>query len=266
MPNTNPQISAGGVVSAALSTPTVQIASPNAILSVFGQNFAPAGTSRAVTGNDLVNGLVPTNLAGVCVNFGNAQAPIFLVTPTQLNIQAPQLPASGTVTVTVTTNCGTPLLQVVSNTVSVTVAPAAPEFFYSSHSATGSNPIAAIDPHGAGIGDPARLGAGFALAYPGEVIQAFATGLGLTNPAFSPGQLPPNGAQVSGVAVSIDGTALSASAIQYAGVAPMNAGLYQLNIALPAGLTPGDHTIAMSVNGVSSPAGSYISVGPAPAQ
>ena len=213
-----------------------------------------------------MNGLVPTNLIGVCVNFGNARAPIFLVTPGQLNIQAPALPASGTVSVTVTTNCDTPLLQAVSNSVSVTVAAASPEFFYSSNSGTAKNPIAAIDPKGGGIGDPARLGAGFALAYSGEVIQAFATGLGLTNPAFTPGQLPPSAAQVSGLSVSIDGTALSASAVQYAGVAPMNAGLYQLNIALPAGLAPGDHTITMTVNGVTSPSGAYISVGNAPAQ
>jgi uncharacterized protein (TIGR03437 family) len=264
MPNNNPQISAGGVVSAGLSSPAIQVVSPNAILSIFGQNFAPAGTSRAVSGGDLVNGLVPTNLIGVCVMFGNAPAPIFLVTPGQLNIQAPQMPASGTVSVQVTTNCGTPLNQAVSNAITVTVAAAAPEFFYSSHSATGGNPIAAIDPNGGGVGDPARLGAGFRLAYPGEVIQAFATGLGLTNPAFGPGQLPPSGAQVTGLTVSIDGTALNAAAIQYAGVAPLNAGLYQLNIALPVGLTPGDHTITMSVNGASSPAGAYISVGTAP--
>jgi uncharacterized protein (TIGR03437 family) len=263
MPNTNPQISAGGVVSAGLSTPAMQMASPNSILSIFGQNFAPAGTLRKVAGSDLVNGLVPANLIGVCVTFGNAQAPIFLVTPGQLNIQAPQLPASGTVSVQVTTGCGT-ANPVTSNTVTVNVAAAAPEFFYSSNSGTASNPIAAIDPNGGGVGDPARLGAGFGLAYAGEVIQAFATGLGLTTPAFTPGQLPPTGAQVSGLTVSIDGTPLSAAAIQYAGVAPMNAGLYQVNIALPASLTPGDHTITMALNGVSSPAGSYISVGPAP--
>ncbi len=88
-PNNGPQIFAGGVVSAGLSAPSMQIASPNAILSIFGQNFAPAGTSRKVSGGDLVNGLVPTNLIGVCVTFANVRAPIFLVTPGQLNIQEP---------------------------------------------------------------------------------------------------------------------------------------------------------------------------------
>lgn len=257
-----PQIFTGGVVSAGLSSPAMQIASPNAILSIFGQNFAPAGTSRKVSGSDLVNGLVPNNLAGVCVLFGNARAPIFLVTPGQVNVQAPQLPASGTVPVQVVTNCDSPLAQLVSNNVSVPVQAAAPEFFYSSINANGQNSIAATDGvTGAGVGDPARLGTGFALAHPGEIIQIYATGFGLTNPAFAPGELPSTGAQISGMSVSIDGIPLDASAIRYAGVAPMNAGLYQLNLVLPSALTPGDHTITMSINGVTSPAGSYISVG-----
>jgi uncharacterized protein (TIGR03437 family) len=261
-----PQIFIGGVVSAGLSQPTIQAASPNAILSIFGQNFAPAGTSRKVAGNDLVNGLVPTNLIGVCVTFGTQRAPIFLVTPGQLNVQAPQLAASGTVAVQVITNCDTPL-QAVSNTVQVAVQAAAPEFFYSANAANGSNPIAAVDGvTQGGVGDPARLGAGFALAYPGEILQIYATGFGLTNPAFTPGQLPPTGAQVSGMTVSIDGTALAASAISYAGVAPMNAGLYQLNLTLPAGLAPGDHKIVMTVNGASSSPGAYVSVGAAQGQ
>ena len=260
-PQNVPQIFAGGVVSAGLSIPAMQLASPNAILSIFGQNFAPAGTSRKVSGGDLVNGLVPTNLLGVCVSFGDKRAPVFLVTPGQLNVQAPQLPPSGTVAVQVITNCDTPLAAV-SNTVNVPVVTAAPEFFYSSASPEGKNPIAATDgTTGGGVGDPSRLGQAFALAYPGEIIQIYATGCGLTDPAFAPGQLPPGGAQVSGITVNIDGVDLPASAVQYAGVAPLNAGLYQLNVVVPLGTTPGDHSIKVSINGVNSPAGSYLSVG-----
>ena len=261
-----PQIFSGGVVSAGLSAPTIQAASPNSILSIFGQNFAPTGTSRKVAGSDLVNGLVPTNLVGVCVTFGSQRAPVFLVTPGQLNVQAPQLPASGTVAVQVITNCDT-ANQAVSNTVSVAVRAAAPEFFYAANNANGSNPIAAVDGvTQGGVGDPTRLGAGFALAYPGETLQIYATGFGITNPAFTPGQLPPTGAQVSGMTVAVDGNPIDPSAVLYAGVAPMNAGLYQLNIVLPASLTPGDHTIVMTINGASSSPGAYVSVGPAPVQ
>ena len=97
-----------------------------------------------------------------------------------------------------------------------------------------------------------------------RTITIYATGLGLTTPAFAAGQLPPNGAQARNVTVSMDGAALDSSAIQYAGVAPLNAGLYQLNVVLPASLTSGDHTITMAVSGQRSPAG-YISVGATPA-
>jgi len=256
-----PQISAGGVVSAGLSAPAIQVASPNAILSIFGQNFAPVGTFRKLSGGDLVNGLVPGNLIGVCVLFGAQRAPIFLVTPDQLNVQAPQLPASGTVAVQVLTGCDTPN-QIASNVVNVAVQAVAPEFFYAMNNANGQNPVAATDGiTGAGIGDPARLGAGFAPAYPGEILTIYATGLGLTNPSFGPGQLPPAAAQVSGLTVSLDGEALDPTAIQYAGVVPQNAGLYQLNIVVPT-LASGDHSIVMTINGVSSPAGAYLTVAP----
>jgi uncharacterized protein (TIGR03437 family) len=259
-PVNGPQILAGGVVGAGLSTPPVQITAPNAMVSIFGKNFAPVGTSRSVTSADLVNGMVPTNLAGVCVLFGTQRAPIFLVTPGQLNVQVPQVTVPGTPAVQVIAGCDTPD-QVTSTTVNVAVQQASPEFFYAANNGTGRNPVAATDGvTGAGIGDPARLGPGFALAYPGETVTIYATGLGLSSPAFAAGQLPPGEAQVSGVTVSMDGAPLDPSAIQYAGVAPHNAGLYQLNVVLPAFLTSGDHTISMSMSGRSSPAG-YITVG-----
>jgi hypothetical protein len=82
-----PQIYSGGVMSAGLSSPPVETASPNATFSIFGQNFATLGTNRRVLPPDFVNGLMPTKLAGVCVLFGNQRAPISLVTASQLNVQ-----------------------------------------------------------------------------------------------------------------------------------------------------------------------------------
>jgi uncharacterized protein (TIGR03437 family) len=255
-----PQIQTGGVMSAGLSSPPVQAASPNAIVSVFGQNLAPAGTNRRALPPDLVNGLLPTNFAGVCVLFGNQRAPIFIVTPGQVNVQVPQVHFPSAVAVQVITNCDTPN-QALSNPITVPTQASAPEFFYAAQNASGGNPVAAVDGlTGGGIGDPARLGAGFALAYPGEVVVIYATGLGLTTPPFAPGQLATTGAQVSGATVSMDGAAIDPSAVQYAGVVPTEAGLYQLNVVLPISLTPGDHTIAVTVNGASSPSQAYISV------
>ena len=243
-----------------MSTPPLQFAAPNAIVSLFGKNFAPAGTSRAVTGQDLVNGAIPTSLAATCVVFGTTRAPMFLVTPTQINVQVPTLTAPATVNVQVLVNCDT-ANQTASNTASVLLQAAAPEFFYAQNNPNGRNPVAANDSvTGAAVGDPADLGAGFALAYPGESITLYCTGLGLSTPGFNAGELPPAGAPVPNLSVTIDDVALDASAILYAGIAPMNAGLYQINIVLPANLNTGDHTIGLAVKNAKSPGGAFLSV------
>ena len=54
-----PLISSGGVIGAGLSNPTVKAISPNGIISVFGENFAPPGTVKLVGGGDLVSGQLP---------------------------------------------------------------------------------------------------------------------------------------------------------------------------------------------------------------
>jgi uncharacterized protein (TIGR03437 family) len=258
-----PQIPLGGVMSAGLSSPPVQTISPNAIVSIFGQNFAAPGTTVRVTPADLVNGQIPTNLAGVCVVFSNQRAPVFVVTPGQLNVQVPQGPFPSTVTIQVITNCDTPS-QSVSNQLTAPTHASAPEFFYAANNVNGRNPISAVDGlSGAQLGDPAQLGGLFTLAYPGEVVTIYCTGLGVTTPAFAAGQLATSAARVDNITVMIDGVAVVPSAVQYAGAVPGAAGLYQLNLQLPMSLTPGDHRIVMIVNGATSPSLAYISVGTA---
>ena len=194
---TAPLISAGGVVSAGLSLPAVTAISPNAIVSIFGQNFAPAGTARLVGTGDLVNGKLPTMLAGVCVQIGGLAAPVLAVFPTQLNVQVPQIPA-GSAGVQVTTQCGTGTQQM-STAITVTAQATAPEFFYFTHNADGTAPIAALDAiTGAYIGAAGLLpGTTFTPATPGEYLTLFGTGFGTTNPPFNAGDLPTGAAPVT---------------------------------------------------------------------
>jgi hypothetical protein len=86
-----PVITSGGIVGAGFSQPPVIKFSPLAIVSVFGKDFAPAGTASVVGSGDLVKGSLPTNLANVCVTFNGAPAPLFAVYPTQINL--PRFPA-----------------------------------------------------------------------------------------------------------------------------------------------------------------------------
>jgi len=257
---TAPIVSTGGIVSAGLSAPAVTVLSSNAIATIFGDRFAAPGTVRQITPDDLVNGRVPTVFAGVCVVFGTQRAPIFAVLTGQLNIQVPQLPA-GQTTVQVITKCDTPQAET-STAMPVVIQAASPEFFYFLHNGNGHNPIAAVNAvTGAYVGSPGLLaGVTFVAAKPGDILTLFATGFGATDPPFGPGELPGVAAQVTGtLTVTFGGMTLSASDILYAGVS-QNAGLYQLNIRVPDGLPDGDQSLVITIGGVPSPAGGYITV------
>ncbi|MGP0070460.1 MAG: hypothetical protein ACLPWF_00800 [Bryobacteraceae bacterium] len=253
----SPSIAAGGIVSAGLSTPEVKVVSPNAIVTIFGSNFAPAGTA---TQAGLVNGQLPTNVAGVCVEFQTVRAPIFSVYPNQLNVQVPAV-TPGTVAVQVITDCDTPQ-AVASPPVSVAAQATAPEFFYFTAAGSGGNPIAAINAVTYGyIGAPGLIsGATFTPAKAGDYLTLFATGFGATKPSFAPGVLPSGSAQVTApFSITFGGVTLTPSDILYVGVSQY-AGQYLVNIQVPAGVPDGNQPLVITVGGVSSPANAYITV------
>jgi len=253
----SPQIATGGITSAGLSNPQVKVLSPNAIVSIFGTNFAPAGTAQQA---GLVNGQLPTNLAGVCVEFGTVAAPIFGVYPTQINVQVPAV-VPGNVPVQVITDCNTPQ-AVASPPVTVAAQATAPEFFYFTTSASGADPIAAVNAVTGGDVGAAGLisGANFTPAKPGDYLTLFATGFGATNPSFAPGVLPSGAAKVtSPVSITFGGVTLTPAEVLYVGLSQF-AGLYQVNIQVPAGVADGDQPLVITVGGVASPANAFITV------
>jgi protocatechuate 3,4-dioxygenase beta subunit len=74
-------------------------------VAIFGQNLA-AGT-RALTSDDLVNGSMPASLGGVGVSINNKPAFLYYVSPTQVNVLAPDDASTGAVSVSVTNSAGT---------------------------------------------------------------------------------------------------------------------------------------------------------------
>jgi uncharacterized protein (TIGR03437 family) len=258
----SPQLATGGVIGAGLSTPAVTALSPNGLAAAFGSGFAPAATLNVASASNLVNGALSTNLGGVCVLVGSTRAPILAVTPNQVNFQVPQGAASGNVSVQVVTACGTANPQQ-SSPQTVTAQSASPEFFYFLTSSSGQNPIAAVDAStGVYIGTAGLLPSGtFAPAKAGDIVTLYATGLGLTNPAYAAGQLPTAATSIAGtIQVTVGPTTLAASDVLYAGVAPGAAGLYQINLHLPASIPSGNQPVKITVNGIASPAGGYITV------
>ena len=119
------------------------------------------------------------------------------------------------------------------------------------------------------VGSPGLIpGAEFTPASPGEFVSLFLTGLGPTDPPLEAGEIPAqrfpgsNGqARVTNeISVTIGGIAVSPEDIFYAGVAPCCAGLYQLVIRIPLNAPDGDLTVIVTVKGVSSPEGPFVTV------
>ena len=74
-----PQLTAAGVVNAASYAQPI---APGSIVSIFGTNLAPAPARADHT-------LLPTSLAGTSVTIGGIAAPLFYVSPGQINAQVP---------------------------------------------------------------------------------------------------------------------------------------------------------------------------------
>ena len=257
-PASTPRISAGGVVTAT-QTPLVSRISPNAIISVFGHEFAGTQTLSPVI--DAAGGIA-VNLAATCLEIGGKRAPLFVVTPGQINAQVPHDLAPGEAALTVTRGCGTANEQR-SAAASATVAAVSPAFFNVLSNLDGRNPLVAL--HGGGpalVGAPGLLpGAEFTPAAPGEVVTLYGTGFGPTEPAIAAGRIPGAAANLTNVvAFAVGGIAVPAQDVLYTGASPCCAGLYQFTVRLPADVPDGDATVTATVQGVSTPEGPYLTV------
>ncbi len=256
-----PQISTGGVEGGGLSVPAVTTLTTGGIASLFGSGFGAGSAYQQVGTGDLVNGAVPTNFKGICVELSGIKAPIFGASDTQVNFQVPSVSASSA-SVQVLINCGT-ANQVSSAGITATITAASPEFFYFVGNANGNNPVAATDAiTNVGIAAVTLFpGSGYQPAQAGEYITVYGTGFGATNPAVAPGVFPPALAQATGaVQVFLNGQALPAANILYAGITPSSPGLYQLDFQIPPGAPNGDLSLVIQIGGIPSPPGAYITV------
>jgi uncharacterized protein (TIGR03437 family) len=109
-------------------------------------------------------------------------------------------------------------------------------------------------------------GATFAEAEPGGIVSLFGTAFGNTQPALVAGAIPgltvPDGvARVTQpFSVTVGGIAVPPEDIFYVGAAPCCAGLDQLVIRVPANAPSGNLAVRLTIGGVSSPEGPYITV------
>jgi uncharacterized protein (TIGR03437 family) len=256
-----PTISTGGVDGAGGSVPAVTSISPGGFASLYGINFAPAGTSRSVLGSDLVNGILPTNLAGVCVQVDGLPAFLTYVSPAQVNIQVPAVHTGTNVTVQMTTGCGS-ASPLAGPSISVPSSSATPEFLFWTKTATGANPVIAVNAvTGAYVGAAGLIpGLTFVPAKPGDYLTIYGISFGAANPVVAPGAAPSAIAPVPNANVTFGASALPAANLIYAGVSPGTAGLYQVNLQVPAGLADGDYPLTLNIGAFHTPAGAYLTV------
>jgi uncharacterized protein (TIGR03437 family) len=104
-------------------------------------------------------------------------------------------------------------------------------------------------------------GLGFAPAKPGDILTIYGVSFGPTAPAFAPGTAPANtAATVNAASVKMGSVTLNAEDVLYAGVSPGIAGLYQLNIRVPANLGDGDQAVTLTLGSFQTPALGFITV------
>jgi uncharacterized protein (TIGR03437 family) len=211
-------------------------------VTITGANLAD--TSRIWADSDFKSGpVLPTNLNGTSVKINGLDAPVYYVSPTQINVQAPA-GLNGNVNVVVTHN------GVNSNTVTASAVATAPGLF--TYSLGGKTfPSALYNGTYTIVGDPALYGAALK-AKAGDIIQLYATGLG-TSPA---GNIIQSAITFSSpVTVTLGSTNVSVL-----GTALVAVGEFQINIQIPQ-MADGDYPLLVKVNGVSSQTGVIIPVG-----
>ena len=254
-PAATPSISAGGVVLAS-GAPLVNRISPNALISVFGRDFAGTRTLNPVIDAD---GGIAVNLGATCLEIGGKRAPLFFVSPTQINAQVPHDLAPGEAALTVIRGCGT-ANERRSEAASATVAAVSQAFFNVPLNLDGRNPLVALH-GGPALAGPPELGAAFTPAEPGEVVTLYGTGFGPTEPALATGEIPGAAANLANaVSFSVGGIAVPPEDILYAGAAPCCAGLYQFTVRLPDDLPDGNAPVTAVVQGVSTPSGPFLAI------
>lgn len=222
------------------------VLAPNTIATLYGESLS--WTTKAVSPLDLRGGSLPVVLAGtgVWVLLNNMPAPLYYVSPKQINLLVP-----GNLTP------GPASLRVVRDgwagpEVRLLLEEAAPALYL----LDGRAAIATrADGSVVTSANPAR---------PGEVVVLYATGLGPTKPDFVPGTLPDRAAPLARpneFRVWLNGSAAPPGSVLYAGVAPGFAGLYQINLALPEGIGASPE-IRVSVGAAMSAAGVILPAGP----
>jgi len=212
------QLQIGGISNAATGQ---QSYAPGMILSIYGAALGTFAQSTATIP-------LPQYLAGFEASINGITAPLYYVSPNQVNVQIPYATNPGRATLVV----GNPYANL---TYKFEVSAAAPGIF------TFQN--GSINP--------------FSSAAHGQAVTLFITGEGQVTPSLATGATPSAHAQspkpVLPYSVTVGGVA---AAIDFIGIPSGLVGVTQINYTVPSGVATGVQPVVVTVGGAASPAAS----------
>jgi uncharacterized protein (TIGR03437 family) len=201
---------------------------PGAILSIFGSNFAPLAVANTAAS-------LPLALGNTSVSIGGIPAPLYYVSPTQINAEVPVELVPGD-QYEVIVNSGGAL------------------------SAAGSIYVTGVTPGIAAFADGQiiaqhldySLVSTSSPAMPGEYVVFYLAGLGLTDTSVADGAASPSSPLAHPLVTPLLTLNGSDVPIAFAGLTPGFVGLYQINFQIPANAPNGNLTLVVSQSGVVS--------------
>ena len=215
------------LVSPSAATPSISAATNGASWKEVyapGMEMTLFGSQLALTTRSAVGTPLPTTLDNVSVSVNGVAAPLYYVSPTQLNVQIPyEVPTSGIVTIVVSNNKQT-------GSASIQMSAAAPGIFTDSDGAV----------------------AGASTAARGQTITLYLTGVGAVQPAVASGATPSSGetpVPTQATVVTVGGAQASTS---YIGIPGWSVGVVQVNYTVPSATARGAQSVVVCVGGVCS--------------
>jgi uncharacterized protein (TIGR03437 family) len=216
-----------------------QPVAPGGLLTVFGSQLSPVNmASQQIP--------LPTALGESCLAVNGVPTPLLFVSGSQINGQLPYN-MTGNATLTLHTPGG------VSDNYNITITDTAPSIFRSGTAGPETGLATIVRAANNQLVTPTNP------INPGDVLTIYATGMGATTPPVTAGMpAPSNPLPLTTVVpnVTLGGVGLN---IKYAGLAPGEAGVYQINAEVPHGV-PGGLQIPLVINQGGSSTGLYVRV------
>jgi adhesin/invasin len=180
---------------------------------------------------------LPVSLGGTKVLVNGVAAPLYYVSPSQINFQMPSATSLGQARVEVVTDGGT------SSPLTPFITLAQPGMYVDE------------DRRASALNQDHSLHTPQTPIPAGSIAILYLTGMGPATPSVPDGQPAPASplSFLDGAVQAIVGSVRAN--VQFAGLAPGYVGLVQVNVQIPTGLTPGDQPVFVTINGLPANAG-----------